>query len=125
MIPKSKIAPASHVFRCSPESEAGLQSGGNVEYSNGMAEMTVQYPDDLLLSSGRPRSEVEEELKFQLAVRLFEVGQLSLGKAAELAGWNKLRFSDALGRMKVPVVNLDDDEIQAELSALRGNNHRG
>lgn len=105
--------------------EAGLQIDGNVDYSIFMAEMTVQYPDDLLLASGRPRREVEEELKFQLAVRLFEVGQLSLGKAAELAGWNKVRFGDALGRMKVPVVNLDDDEIQAELSAFRGNHHRG
>ena len=90
-----------------------------------MAEMTVQYPDDLLVTSGRPRREVEQELKFQLAVRLFEVGQLSLGKAAELAEWNKVRFGDALGQMKVPVVNLDDEEIHAELSALRGNHHRG
>ena len=79
-----------------------------------MAEMTVQYPDDLLVMSGRPRREVEQELKFHLAVRLFEIGQLSLGKAAELAGWSKVRFGDALGQMKVPVVNLDDEEIQAE-----------
>lgn len=80
-----------------------------------MAELTVEYPDGLLLASGKPRSEIERELKFQLAVRLFEVGQLSLGKAAELAGWNRLRFADELGRLKVPVVNLDDEEIQAEL----------
>ncbi len=90
-----------------------------------MAELMVQYPDDLLLASGKPRSVLEEELKFQLAVRLFEVGQLSLGKAAELAGLSKLRFADELGRMKIPVVNLDDEEIQAELSAIRGNHHRG
>ena len=90
-----------------------------------MAEMTVQYPDDLLVSSGKPRGEVERELTFQLAVRLFEVGQLSLGKAAEFAGWNRLLFADELGRGKVPVVNLDDEEIQAELRALRGTDHRG
>ena len=90
-----------------------------------MAEMTVQYPDDLLVASGKPRNEIEQDLKFQLAVRLFEVGQLSLGKAAELAGWNKLRFSDELGRMKLPVVNLDDKEIQAELHAIRRDHHRG
>jgi predicted HTH domain antitoxin len=90
-----------------------------------MAEMTVQYPDDLLVASGKPRHEVEQELKFQLAVRLFEVGRLSLGQAAELAGWNKLRFGDELGRMKVPVLNLDDEEIQTELRALRGNHHCG
>jgi len=63
-------------------------------------------------------------LKFQLAVRLFEVGHLSLGKAAELAGWNRLQFADELGRLKVAVMNLDDEEIQTELSAIRGNHHR-
>jgi predicted HTH domain antitoxin len=90
-----------------------------------MAELTVQYPDDLLVSSGKPRSLVEEELRFQLAVRLFEVGQLSLGKAAELAVLSRPRFAEELGRLKIPVVNLDDGEIQAELGALRGNNNRG
>lgn len=90
-----------------------------------MAEMTVEYPDDLLVASGKPRREVEQDLRFQLAVRLFEVGQLSLGKAAELAGWNKVRFGDELGRLKLPVVNLDDQEIQAELRALRGDHRCG
>jgi predicted HTH domain antitoxin len=89
-----------------------------------MAELTLEYPDDLLLASGKPRSEVERELKFQLAVRLFEVGQLSLGKAAELAGWNRLRFADELGRLKVPIVNLDDKELEVELRASRGNPDR-
>jgi predicted HTH domain antitoxin len=84
-----------------------------------MAELKVQYPDDLLVSSGKAPSEMEQELKFQLAVRLFEVGQLSLGKAAELAGWNRLRFADELGRLKIPVVNLDDEEIQSELQSCR------
>jgi predicted HTH domain antitoxin len=90
-----------------------------------MAELTLEYPDDLLLASGKPRSELERELKFHLAVRLFEVGQLSLGKAAELAGWNRLLFADELGRLKIPVINLDDQEIQTELSAIRGDHHRG
>ena len=90
-----------------------------------MAELTLEYPDDLLLTSGKPRVEVEREMKFQLAVRLFQVGQLSLGKAAEMAGWNRIRFADELGRMKMPVVNLDDEEIQSELRASRGTHHRG
>jgi predicted HTH domain antitoxin len=90
-----------------------------------MAQLTVEYPDDLLVASGKPRGEVEQELRFQLAVRLFEVGQLSLGKAAELAGWNRLRFADELGRLKVRLVNLDNEELQVELRALRGNHHRG
>ena len=90
-----------------------------------MAELIVHYPDDLLVASGKPRSSIEQELKFQLAVRLFEVGHLSLGKAAELAEMGKMQFADELGRLKIPVINLDDDEIRAELSAIRGNHHRG
>jgi len=50
---------------------------------------------------------------------------VQLGKAAELAGWNRILFADELGRMKVSVINLDEDEIQAELSAVRGDHHRG
>ncbi|HAV62418.1 MAG TPA: hypothetical protein DCY13_08655, partial [Verrucomicrobiales bacterium] len=68
--------------------------------------------------------ELERELRFQLAVRLFEVGQLSLGKAAELAGWNRVQFADELGRSGVPVVNLDEEETEVELRALRGNHSR-
>jgi len=90
-----------------------------------MAELTVQYPDDLLLASGKPRSALEDQLRFELAVRLFQVGQLSLGKAAELAGLSKPRFGEELGRLKIPTINLDDAEIEAELSALRGSHHRG
>jgi predicted HTH domain antitoxin len=90
-----------------------------------MAEVTLEYPDDLLVASGKPRSEVERELKFELAVRLFQVGRLSLGKAAELAGWNRVRFADELGRLGVPVVNLDEEETEAELRAIRGTHHRG
>jgi predicted HTH domain antitoxin len=90
-----------------------------------MAELILEYPDDLLLASGKPRSEIERDLKFQLAVRLFEVGQLSLGKAANLAGYNRIKFADELGRLKVPIINLDDDEITQELRASRGNHNRG
>ncbi len=84
-----------------------------------MAELIVQYPDDLLLASGKARNVVEEELKLQLAIRLFQVGWLSLGKAAELAGLARPRFADELGRMKIPIVNLDDEEIQVELRAFQ------
>ncbi len=90
-----------------------------------MAELTVQYPDDMVLASGKPRHVLEAELKFQLAVRLFEVGWLSLGKAAELAGCPKPRFAEDIGRMKIPTSNLDDEEIQSELHELRGRDRLG
>ena len=96
-----------------------------MDYCFLMAELTVHYPDDLLLASGKRRAAFEDQLRFELAVRLFQVGQLSLGKAAELASLSKPRFGQELGRLKIPTINLDDSEIKAELSALRGSHHRG
>lgn len=59
--------------------------------------------------------ELEEELTFLLAVKLFEVRRLSLGKAAEFCHMGKIRFMFELGRLGVPVINLDDDQIADEL----------
>ena len=58
---------------------------------------------------------LEEELGFMLAVKLFELHRLSLGKAAKFCGMAKLRFMFELGRLKVPVINLDEDQIADEL----------
>ena len=91
----------------------------------GMAELTIQYPDDLLVASGKPRQVVEDELRVVLAMKLFELRQFSLGKAAELAGMGKVRFMDELGRLHIPVIDLDEVETQEEMRAARGDHHRG
>ena len=80
-----------------------------------MRALTIEYPDELLLTGGHSAADVEQELKLLLAVKLFEMRRLSLGKAAGLCGLAKLRFMDELARMKVPAINLDDDQIGDEL----------
>ena len=80
-----------------------------------MHVLSLPYPDDLLITTGNGPQALEEELAFLLAVKLFEVRRLPLGKAAEFCRTGKLRFMFELGRMKVPVMNLDDDQIADEL----------
>ncbi len=80
-----------------------------------MPVLTIPYSDDLLLATGKPPTELEEELRFLLAVKLFELHRLSVGKAAEFCGMGKLHFMFELGRLKIPVINLDDDQIADEL----------
>ncbi len=80
-----------------------------------MRALTIEYPDDLLVATGQSASMFEEELRLLLAVKLFEMRRLSLGKAAQLCGLSKLRFMDELARLKVPIINLDDDQIADEL----------
>lgn len=80
-----------------------------------MRTLSLPYPDDLLITSGKSPQALEAELIFLLAVKLFELRRLSLGKAADFCNMNKLQFMYELGRLQVPVINLDDDQITDEL----------
>lgn len=62
----------------------------------------------------------ENEPFFWLAVKLFELGRISLGKAAEVAGMKKIAFMDELGRHGIPVLSLDPDQIEDEFGDSLG-----
>ena len=49
-----------------------------------------------------PSSLTTEEAKMLLAVKLYEVGKISLGQAAKMAGFSKRAFLEILDRYKVP-----------------------
>jgi len=58
-----------------------------------------------------------EEAKLLLAVKLYEVGKVSLGQAAKLAGFSKRAFMEVLGHYKVPVFNYSPEELRREMDA--------
>jgi predicted HTH domain antitoxin len=80
-----------------------------------MPALSLSYPDDLLITSGKSPQALEAELAFLLAAKLFELRRLSLGKAAAFCHMSKLQFMYELGRLQIPIINLDDDQIADEL----------
>ena len=64
-------------------------------------------------------TEFAEELRFLAAAKLYELGRLSSGKAAQLAGMGRVEFLYALVRVGVPAINLRDEEIDAEIAAAK------
>jgi predicted HTH domain antitoxin len=62
-----------------------------------------------------PTNLSKDEAQLLLAVKLFEVGKVSLGQAAKLAGFSKRAFIEVLGRYHIPVANYSPDELQDEL----------
>jgi len=81
-----------------------------------MRTLSLPYPDDLLITSGKSPQALEKELAFLLAVKLFELRRFSLGKAAAFCGMGVVQFMFELGHLEVPVINLDDDQIADELN---------
>lgn len=79
-----------------------------------MPSLTLELPESLLLACGQSRDEFLREARFLLALKLFELGRLSSGKAAELCAMSRAEFLFAASRSGVPVVALDDADLAAE-----------
>ena len=60
--------------------------------------MTLNIPDSVLQGLRIPEEEVAQRLLTELAIALYSQGALSLGKAAELAGMNRMIFGDIVGQ---------------------------
>lgn len=69
------------------------------------SELTVTLPFHL---SG-------DEAKLLFAIKLYEVGKVTLGQAARLAGYSKRAFIDVLGQHQVAIFNYPAEELQQEL----------
>jgi len=81
-----------------------------------MNTVMLELPIDALGSPGVSPESLANEAKFMLALKLFEVGRLSSGKAGKLCGMGRVEFLLAAGRAGVPAVALDDDELSAEFA---------
>ena len=64
-----------------------------------------------------PPSLSEDEAKLLLAVKLFEVGRVSLGQASKMAELSKRAFMEILGRYGVPVFNYSPEELRLEVDS--------
>lgn len=61
-----------------------------------------------------PPSLSEDEARLLFAVKLFEVGKVSLGQAAKIAELSKRSFLEILGRYGVPVFSYSPEGLTAE-----------
>ncbi len=64
-------------------------------------QITVEIPERVLLAEKVDESTFARELLVLAAVKLFELGRLSSGRAAELAGMSRVEFLSSLGRYQV------------------------
>ena len=64
-----------------------------------------------------PAEVTEEEARLFLALKLYEVGRLTLGKAARLAGLSKRTFMEVMGKQGVPVFAYSPEELREEVDS--------
>lgn len=60
----------------------------------------------------------ESELKMILAAKLFDLGELSSGQAAKMAGITRREFLESVGKYGVSVFQYDAQELREDLKRL-------
>lgn len=74
--------------------------------------MAVEYSEHLPDGLGVSREGFEDEARMAMAVEFFEMGRISSGVAAVMAGCGRARFLMDLHRWGVPVVDLEEGELR-------------
>jgi predicted HTH domain antitoxin len=64
-------------------------------------QIVIDVPEMVLLAEKTDEISFARELRMLAAVKLYELGRLSSGRAAELAGVPRVEFLLGLGRYKV------------------------
>ncbi|MEP6925116.1 MAG: UPF0175 family protein [Pyrinomonadaceae bacterium] len=77
--------------------------------------LTIDYNDEILLAMGASRERFSAEAKFLLAAKLYELGRISSGQAARLAGKTRVDFLLSLASIGVPTANLTAEDIQTDI----------
>ncbi len=80
-----------------------------------MEKLTLEIPEEVLISLKESPQEFSKSILMLSAVKLYEMGKLSSGRAAQLAGLSRVEFLQSLSRYNVPVFDLSTEELERDL----------
>ena len=80
-----------------------------------MQTIQIQLPDTAFSALRKSPRDFVDEMRIAAAVKWYEIGELSQGKAAEIAGLSRANFITALSRYQVSVLQYNFDDLAQEL----------
>jgi len=79
-----------------------------------MSQITMEIPDDTLLALNLTEEQAGDALRMAAAVKLYELGRLSSGAAARLAGVPRVLFLSRIADYGVDTFKLTEDDFRKE-----------
>ena len=78
-------------------------------------DLIIKYPSGFEHAVHLSKGEMEQHIRLMAALKMFELGKVSSGKAAELAGMSRAEFLESCGRYRVSVFNYPSEELEIEI----------
>ncbi len=88
-----------------------------------LTEIRLQIDDSILLSLKEKKEAFGKAMLFQYALWLYRSQKLSLGKAAELAGYTRLAFIHKLQGNNEPIFDYDETLIDEFIESAKTTPH--
>ena len=82
-----------------------------------MHATTIDCAPELAVALGRREIEIAKEIRLFSALKLFELGRISSGLAAQLAGLSRVEFLLLCGQYNVTIFQQTPDELEEDVDA--------
>jgi len=79
----------------------------------------IDIPSDIFLALNETETELKQGIKISLAIRLYRLQKLTLGKAAQLCGLSRFEFETILSENEVPISNLTIEDVMKDIEKLK------
>lgn len=79
-----------------------------------MEKIILEIPEEILISLKETPTELSRDIRMLAAVKLYEMGKLSSGRAAQLAGIPRVSFLQSLSRYSVSMFELTHEELKQD-----------
>jgi hypothetical protein len=89
-----------------------------------MHTLTIPSPADLPAAVGATPNECEHARRFLVAAKLYELGRLTSGQAAAVAGLSRVAFLTTLGRYQMSIFNSPLDALEEDIQAAQARARR-
>lgn len=83
-----------------------------------MTQIILDMPEEAFANLHQSPGEFARELRIAAAVKWYEQGRVSQGRAAEIAGLTRAAFLDALSRYQVSPFQYTAEELAEELRGV-------
>lgn len=82
-------------------------------------KITIDFPSDILLALNETEAELAQRIKTSLAMRLYSLEKLTIGKAAQISGLSRFEFETLLSENGIPISNLTISDVMEDSKKLK------